>query len=306
MEEIIGTLEREFSSLNARFKVISVSHLEELKEDILESVQEAKIGDRLYDRYLSNFQFRNPDELPSARNIIIISVPQGMTLVNFKYRGKDNHVIIPPTYIYSRIRNDCSDILSGVLRRNGYDFASALLPYKLLVTRSGLGKYGRNNITYVEGRGSFHRLQAYFTDCPFNMDNWQKKEVMEDCRDCRACIDICPTKAILEDRFLISAETCLTFFNENEWEIPDWIDPRSHNSLVGCMKCQLICPVNRSFLQMRETGEVFSEEETENILKGMPLNELREDTVNRLKRLNMDEYYELIPRNLLLLFGKHE
>lgn len=207
--------------------------------------------------------------------------------------------------MYSRIRNDCSSILSRVLKGKGYDFASALLPYKLLVTRSGLGKYGRNNITYVEGRGSFHRLQAYFTDYLFNIDNWQKKEVMEDCRNCRACINICPTKAVLEDRFLISAETCLTFFNENEWEIPDWIDPRWYNFIVGCMKCQLVCPVNRSFLQMKETGEVFSEEETEIILKGVPLEELREDTVNRLKKLDLVEYYELISRNLLLLFGKH-
>lgn len=96
MSYITEILESEFNKLNAKFGVLSVSHLEELKEDMLGSVRESKIGDRLYDRYLSNFQFRNPDELPSARNIVIISIPQGMTLVNFKYRGKDNHVIIPP------------------------------------------------------------------------------------------------------------------------------------------------------------------------------------------------------------------
>ena len=257
MEDVMETLASEFGKLNGRFRILSVSHLEELKEDIFRSVQEAEIGETFYNRYLSFFQFRNPDELPSARNIIIISVPQGMTLVNFRHKGRDNRVIIPPTYIYSKIRDDCTNILSKVFKGSCYSYAGALLPYKLLVTRSGLGKYGRNNITYVEGTGSFHRLQAFFTDYPFNTDNWQEKEVMDYCEDCRTCTEVCPTKAILADRFLINAEKCLTYFNENEWSLPDWIDPQSHNSLVGCMKCQLICPVNRNFLDMKEPVKHF-------------------------------------------------
>jgi epoxyqueuosine reductase len=306
MEDVMETLASEFGKMKGKFRIVSVSHLEELKEDISRSVQEAKIEETFYDRYLSFFQFRNPEELPNARNIIIISVPQGMTLVNFRYKGRDNRVIIPPTYIYSRIKNDCIRILSKVFNGSGYSYAGALLPYKLLVTRSGLGKYGRNNIIYVEGTGSFHRLQAFFTDYPFNTDNWQEKEVMENCKDCSACLEACPTKAILADRFLINAEKCLTYFNENEASLPDWINPQSHNALVGCMKCQLICPINRDFLHMKEAGEIFSEEETNSILKEVPLDSLPKYTLGKLKRLNIDEYYTIVSRNLALLIKRQE
>ena len=45
----------------------------------------------------------------------------------------------------------------------------------------------------------------------------------------------CPTKAIRQDRFLISAEQCLTFFNEKPDDFPEWVNPVWHNCLIGCM-----------------------------------------------------------------------
>lgn len=55
---------------------------------------------------------------------------------------------------------------------------------------------------------------------------------------------------------------------------------------------------------MKEPDEIFSEEETEIILKEVPLDSLPKYTLGKLKRLNMDEYYSIVSRNLALLIKR--
>ena len=301
MEEIMESLNSEFQKLNAKLRTTSIDHLSELKEEIISLLNERKISKKFYDRELSFFQFEKPLDLPDTRSVIIIAIPQKITLVNFRHNGEDHLVVIPPTYIYGEVRDKCMAILSGIFNKTENTVKRALLPLKLLSVRSGLGRYGRNNISYVEGMGSFHRLEAFYTDYPFLVDNWQKKEMMESCIDCSLCIKACPTKAILPDRFLFNVERCITYFNEDEDSFPDWIDSGFHNALVGCMRCQLACPENREFVGKKEIGESFSEEETEMILKDVSYDVLPDKLISKLKRLNMDEYYSVLPRNLKVI-----
>jgi epoxyqueuosine reductase len=121
---------------------------------------------------------------------------------------------------------------------------------------------------------------------------------MEECDKCKACLKACPTRAINPDRFLIHAERCLTFLNEGSEKFPEWIDPAWHNSLVGCMKCQLVCPVNKRFAKWVEEAEVFDEAETESILNGVPLDRLPPETVHKLNRSYMVDSLDVLPRNL--------
>ena len=78
--------------------------------------------------------------------------------------------------------------------------------------------------------------------------------MMNECNDCSLCVRVCPNKCICNQNFVIKAEHCLTFFNENNNDFPEWIDVKSHNSLVGCMKCQIVCPVNKDFIKKKERG----------------------------------------------------
>jgi epoxyqueuosine reductase len=164
-----------------------------------------------------------------------------------------------------------------------------------------MAEYGKNNIAYVEGLGSFMRLKAFLSDMPTGKSDWLEPQVMKECDRCKACLNACPTRAIVPDRFLVHAERCITFLNEGTEEFPEWLDPSWHNSLVGCMKCQLVCPVNKRFVKWVEEGETFNEAETELILSGVPLDHVSPETAHKLNRSYMAEYLDVLPRNLRAL-----
>jgi epoxyqueuosine reductase len=187
--------------------------------------------------------------------------------------------------------------------KEGYRIATPLLPLKLLAARSGLADYGQNNVAYVQGMGSFMRLTAVYSDMPCGSENWQRPKIMERCKYCDLCRRACPTGAISSDRFLLYAEKCLTYHNEKEATIPfpEWIKPKWHNCIVGCIRCQAACPENKPFVKMvGETAE-FTEEETRLLLKAVPREQLPPETVAKMRILSLTDYYEQLPRNLGVL-----
>jgi epoxyqueuosine reductase len=283
-----------------RGRVVPVEHIAQLKYKIEEKVSQGKIDRGLYERYLTGFEFDVATRFPKACSIIITAAPQPQRKVTFHSKGQAYPVVIPPTY-YRDTDTPISEILENILDSSGYHFNSVALPLKLLAVCSGMAKYGKNNIAYVEGLGSFVRLKAFLSDMPAGRSDGFKPEVMKECDRCKACLSECPTKAIVPDRFLIHAERCITFLNEGNEEFPEWVDPAWHNSIVGCMKCQLACPVNKPLVKWVEDGEDFDEAETELILSGVPLEHIPPETAHKLKRCHMQEYLDVLPRNLRAL-----
>jgi epoxyqueuosine reductase len=280
-----------------RGAVVPIEHVAQLKHEIEENVSRGKIDAELYERYLAGFEFDVTTRLPKARSVIITAAPQPQRKVTFHLSGQTYPVIIPPTY-YSDTDAEIRNILQNTLSSKDYQLHLAALPSKLLAVCSGMAKYGKNNIAYVEDLGSFVRLRAFLSDMPTGRSDGFKPHVMKECDKCKACLNECPTKAIVPDRFLIHAERCITFLNEGKEEFPAWVDPAWHNSLVGCMRCQLVCPVNKPFIKWVEEGEDFDEAETQLILNGVPLDHLPTETVGKLNRCYMMEYLDLLPRNL--------
>lgn len=88
-----------------------------------------------------------------------------------------------------------------------------------------------------------------------------------DCSSCFACLAACPTQAIQEDRFLLHAERCLVYANESLDPWPDWVPPDGHHCLVGCMRCQEVCPQNAGRLKIEALPLIFTAEETEVVLQ---------------------------------------
>jgi epoxyqueuosine reductase len=280
--------------------VLPTEHVAQLKSEIEEGISQGKIAAGVYDRYLAEFQFDVGTRFPSARSIIMTAAPQPQRKVTFRFNGRTYSAIIPPTY-YNDTDKQIKNILQNILTFNDYQLYPAALPLKLLAARSGLTKYGKNNIAYVEGLGSFVRLRAFLSDLPPDISDWSESRAMKACDKCKACLNECPTGAIAADRFLLHAERCITFFNEGSEEFPKWIDPAWHNSLVGCMRCQLVCPVNKQFVKWVEDGEDFDEAETELILNRIPVDRLPTETVRKLNRCYMMEYLDLLPRNFRTL-----
>lgn len=123
--------------------------------------------------------------------------------------------------------------------------------------------------------------------------------MMDNCKDCKICMKSCPHGCIDDNCFLINAERCLTFFNEDSLDFPKWIT--AHNALVGCMKCQIDCPMNKDFIKTKNRGIIFSEDETKIILRGFKEEDFQKNVYEKIKKLNMDEYRPLLSRNLGVL-----
>ncbi len=309
MTSDMRTLELKQQLHQAGFKcsVISTDHLPELRSEYGRLLDEGNLDKDFYGeivrRYGLQWDFEPSAKLPTARSVIITAAQQPKISLEFRYEGNKYYGIIPPTYVHD---TDVTvmRVISTYYNDPKCKVCDALLPTKLLAVRSGLARYGRNNITYIDGWGSYFRLRAYFSDMPCTEESWQESVAMEQCNKCTACVKKCPTGAIGKDRFLIDAGKCLTFFNEGLEEFPRWIDPGWHNCLIGCMVCQDVCPVNKDHVSWLMPGAEFSDEETVMILKGVSQDDLPAQTREKLQKVSMLDSRELLKRNLKALIDK--
>lgn len=286
-------------------RVISIRHLEEIRADV-EGLHESGLLDNdLFNSRLRRLVYKVPDGLPDAKSIIVMAVPQPAYKITFHWQGAAYPVILPPTYADGdEIDHLVKQQLMGAMGVGPERLVQCTLPLKTLATRSGLARYGRNNITYVEKLGSFHVLTAFYTDYPFDVDHWQEREALPACSECTSCIDACPTKAIAEDRFLIRADRCLTFLNEKtaDHPFPEWVRPEWHNAIAGCMHCQNACPHNSTMRDILVGREEFGERDTEYLLTGEFEGERAAAMGRRLHMLGLE--LNLFPRNLVALIDK--
>ena len=293
MDQVLQRLERH----GFQARIVSISRLPELEEAIVSRRDRGEFSQIFYRERLSYFRFNPPEFLPGTCSIIVAAFPQPKTRVQLHLNGKPIPVDIPPTYLHYP-DSFAENILHGILKPMGYRLARTALPLKLLAARSGLANYGRNNISYVPGMGSYHRLMAFYSDYPAVEEAWQTATLMDKCARCWACLRHCPTGAIATDRFLLNAERCLTYLNEKPGDFPDFVDPSFHNALVGCLQCQDVCPENMPFRHRVEPGEEFSEEESRLLLRYEAAGSLPAAIRRRLENMDLMDYVEFLPRNL--------
>jgi epoxyqueuosine reductase len=290
-------------------RVVSIRRLRDMQDEIEGHYRRGLFDREFYEERLAWFDFRIPSSLPEAESLIVVAVPRPQSQAVFAWNGESRALILPPTYVaYEETRKRVEDLLAEILGTKGYHIARTKLPLKLLAVRSGLGSYGRNNICYVLGMGSFLQLVAVYSDLPCQKDDWREAKMMESCKNCHVCMQRCPTGAIPTDRFLLRAELCIVFHNEKPGDIPfpDWINPSWHNCLVGCLHCQNVCPQNKDFSQWIEGKEEFSQEETGLLLEGVPRDRLPAATVRKLEQLDLIGYLDSLRRNLGVFFRKSE
>lgn len=279
-------------------RLVSVSHLPELRREITERLESGELSGEFHTERLSWFRY-HPDAFTDAQSVIVVALPRPQGKVLFRHEGRGYTAIIPPTYAEeSEMASRACARLTEILAPLGHRAAPTRLPLKLLAARSGLAEYGRNNITYVPGLGSFHQLVAFYSDLPPEPDQWQPAQVMEACSTCHLCAWSCPTGAILEDRFLLDAERCLVYLNERLEPFPLWLMPQWHTCPIGCMECQSCCPEDQEARRRTEDLGAFEEEETRLLLRGAVDEELEPATREKLRRSGLLDYIEVLPRNL--------
>jgi len=110
-----------------------------------------------------------------------------------------------------------------------------------LATKSGLGWRGKHTLLLNRQHGSWFFLGEIYTDLPLPVDVPEA----EHCGTCQACIDICPTQAIVAP-YSLDARRCISYLTiELKGSIPPELRPLIGNRIYGCDDCQLVCPWNR-------------------------------------------------------------
>ncbi len=287
--------------------IITAKCIPELQKAVKNFYDEKLLDSEFYNEYKKYFEFEPKPDFGEIKSLFMITKPQPQYKIVFNWKNKEVPLIIPPTYLHGRASiNEIQSFLTDLLKQSGYNVEFARLPQKTLAVRVGLAEYGRNNISYVQGMGSFHRLFTYYSDFPYEQEEWQELRMMDLCKECSACVRKCPTGAIPKDRFLLRVEKCLTYHNEHPADIPfpDWIDPSWHNCLVGCMHCQKVCPANKKVINWIEPGPTFSEEETKLLVHGTTVENLPEETRRKIKEHDLSNYLFAYPRNLGVILDR--
>lgn len=294
-------------NLGCFFRMISIEHLHELREEVEEHHRQGRFDELFYQELGTKISFELPPELPDAQTILVVSRPQPSLSVRVRWHGEDIPLTVPPGYAdVEDMDSQALAALNNLLRPGPYRYVKARLPLRLLAARSGLVRYGRNNITYLPRFGSFHRLTAFFSDAPCHEDQWQEVEQLPGCDGCDACQRACPTGAIAEGQFMMRAERCLTQLNERDDSepFPEWVDPNAHNALVGCMRCQRACPYNKNVVYWSSDRGSLSEEETSLLLSGRRTGEDVRSLEVKLKSMGLS--LSIFPRNLAALLEKRD
>lgn len=213
------------------------------------------------------------EEAGRNATVVVVAMPRPAHRVGFELGEGRLDALLPPTYL--RYRATFEEVRQD-LTENGLPGARVehlTAPLKTVATLLGLVRYGRNNIAYARGIGSYLQLCGYLTDARLPISEnpvLEKPELLPECDDCTRCLAACPTKAINEDRVLLSAERCITLSNENPGPWPESIPRRAHHCLVGCLSCQRACPANPK-LRIDDTGVCFSASETQSLIDGDPV-----------------------------------
>lgn len=243
---------------------------------------------------------QNPDQ-----TIVLVAKPSSAHSVSFNVGGKNIDALFPPTYFRYRATFEevRLDLAENALKGARVEHLAA--PLKALACRLGLVSYGRNNIGYVNGIGSYFQLCGYVTDAVFPEPETLEagtKLLLADCENCGICTSTCPTGAITEERVLLRAEKCLTYANENAGDWPDWVLPHTHNCLIGCLQCQRMCPANPE-LPIKNSGLSFSAAETQQLLSNEQASDDQAETGIRFKLAWLGQPYieSVLGRNLKAL-----
>lgn len=285
-------------------RIVPISHLSDLAERMERGELRGLMDEEFYAERLSAFTFQPPPELSDAQSIVIVAVPVPQVNVIFHWQGRPVRAILPPTYAGYRLTAErIRGSLNAFLASSGQQAVAQGLPFKTAAVCSGLAEFGRNNLAYVRGMGSFLQLVGVITDVPPGEDTWGPPRMLARCETCRACLRACPTSAITEERFLLHAERCLTFHNERALPFPEWVDPAWHTCLLGCMACQRVCPENKDIVSWIEEREVFPAEETLALLTTSTCEDLPPTARERLRRLDILDDLHILGRNLSALLG---
>ncbi len=178
------------------------------------------------------------DYLPETGKQMLSALESPATAYISRYAlGRDYHKLMRTRL--QKLADRIQEAIGGFGYRAFVDSAPVL--EKALAEQAGLGWIGKHSNLINRKAGSWFFLGEIYTDLLLPID----QPATEHCGACRACIDICPSQAIVAP-YQVDARRCISYLTiELQGSIPEELRPLLGNRIYGCDDCQLICPWNR-------------------------------------------------------------
>ncbi|WP_298314289.1 tRNA epoxyqueuosine(34) reductase QueG [uncultured Aquimarina sp.] len=162
--------------------------------------------------------------------------PDAPKISKYAY-GQDYHHVIKQKL--KQLQEFITETIGEVNGRAFVDSAPVL--DKAWAAKSGLGWIGKNSNLLTQKVGSYYFIAELIVDLELEYDT----PVTDHCGTCTACIDACPTQAIV-DPYVVDGSKCISYFTiELKEEIPSDYRGKFDNWMFGCDVCQDVCPWNR-------------------------------------------------------------
>lgn len=151
--------------------------------------------------------------------------------------GQDYHLVIK-----EKLRELLQGIQHQIGEVSGRAFVdSAPVLDKAWAAKSGLGWIGKNSNLITKSVGSYYFIAELILDLELDYD----KPVTDHCGSCTACLDACPTGAIIAP-YVVDGSKCISYFTiELKDNVPQEYKGKFDNWAFGCDVCQEVCPWNR-------------------------------------------------------------
>jgi epoxyqueuosine reductase len=174
---------------------------------------------------------------PGARSALSVLDDPALGYVSRYALGRDYHKVLRRRL--QRLATRIEDAVGAFGYRAFVDSAPVL--EKALARNAGLGWIGKHTNLIDRRAGSWFFLGEMYTDLPLPTD----PPASNHCGSCRACLDACPTGAIVAP-YQLDARLCIAYLTiELPGSIPSTLRPKMGNRIFGCDDCQLVCPWNR-------------------------------------------------------------
>jgi epoxyqueuosine reductase len=153
--------------------------------------------------------------------------------------GKDYHLVI--WAMLDELEKELRNIQPGFKSLSYVDTGPVM--DKAWAVRAGIGWLGKHTNVINREIGSWFFIANIITNCEFNYS----ETIPDYCGSCTACLDACPTNAIVEE-YIVDSNKCISYLTiENKNKIPDAFKEKFDNWLFGCDICQDVCPWNHKF-----------------------------------------------------------
>jgi epoxyqueuosine reductase len=175
---------------------------------------------------------------PDAESIETVLNDPSRGFISRYALGRDYHKLMRKRL--QQLADKITAVTGGFGYRVFVDSAPVL--EKPLAEKAGLGWIGKHTNLINQGAGSWFFLGEIYTDLPLPVESPSSQS---HCGSCQACIDICPTRAIVAP-YQLDARRCISYLTiELRGAIPVEFRPLMGNRIYGCDDCQLVCPWNR-------------------------------------------------------------